>query len=136
MRRLSPTENLLINDPFLFTSGRKQDSEDYADAVVNMITPALTAGLSITAIVSPAQNDDTVRTAVLDELHAQGSDLSISVVESHDFHDRFWIADRARGFVSGSSLNKIGSRIFFVDELSESDVRDVVAEADAIIGQR
>ncbi|KTR86130.1 hypothetical protein [Leucobacter chromiiresistens] len=136
MSRLSPTEHLLITDPYLFTSGRKRDSQDYAASVVKMIRPALTASLNITAIVNPTQNDNEVRTAVLNELHAQGFHLDISVVESHDFHDRFWIADRARGFVSGSSLNKIGSRIFFVDELSESDVRDVVAEADAIIDQR
>jgi hypothetical protein len=86
--------------------------------------------------VSPSQNDDTVRTAVLDQLHARGQDLDITVVESHDFHDRFWIADRARGLVVGTSLNKIGSRIFFVDELSESDVAAVLAEVDAIVGRQ
>lgn len=58
------------------------------------------------------------------------------MVESNDFHDRFWIADRARGLVIGTSLNKIGSRIFFVDQLSGSDVKAVLAEADPIIARQ
>lgn len=132
MSKLSPVDDLIITDPYLFTSSRKGDSQDYAASVVGMIAPALTNGLRITAIVSP-QKDDTVRTAVLEQLDARGQDLDITVVESHDFHDRFWIADRARGIVVGTSLNKIGSRIFFVDELSTSDVAAVLAEVDAIV---
>lgn len=134
IRKLAPTDDLIITDPYLFTSARKRDSRDYASAVVGMIAPALTKGLRITAIVSPSQNDDTVRTAVLDQLNAQDRDLHISVIESPDFHDRFWIADRERGLVVGASLNKIGSRIYFVDELSKSDVAAVLTEVDAIVG--
>lgn len=135
MSKLAPINDLIITDPYLFTSSRKRDSNDYATAVVGMIAPALAKGLCITAIVCPSGNDDTVRTAVLEQLHARGQHLDITVMESQDFHDRFWIADRARGLVVGTSLNKIGSRIFFVDELSESDVADVVSEVDAIVGR-
>lgn len=133
MSKLGPVDDLIITDPYLFTGSRKRDSDNYAASVVGMIAPALAKGVRITAIVSPWQNDDTVRTAVLDQLHARGQDFDITVVESHDFHDRFWIADRARGLVVGTSLNKIGSRIFFVDELSTSDVAAVLAEVDAIV---
>lgn len=136
MTKLGPVDDLIITDPYLFTSSRKRDSHDYAASVVRMIAPALVKGLRLTAIVSPLQNDDTVRTAVLDQLHARDQDLDITVVESHDFHDRFWIADRVRGLIVGTSLNKIGSRIFFVDELSKSDVAAVLAEVDEIIGRQ
>lgn len=47
---------------------------------------------------------------------------------SKNFHDRFWIADRERGLIIGSSLNKIGSKIFLIDRLSEADVAAIVAE--------
>ncbi|MBC9936940.1 MULTISPECIES: hypothetical protein [unclassified Leucobacter] len=134
MRKLAPNDELIITDPYLFTSSRKHDSRDYAASVADMIEPTLVRGLRITAIVSPAQNDAAVRTAVLDQLNARCRDLDISVVESPDFHDRFWIADRTRGLVVGASLNKIGSRIFFVDELSESDVDAVLSEVDAVVG--
>lgn len=133
MRKLAPIESLIITDPYLFTSSRTRDSEVYAAAVGNMIAPALTDGLHITAVVTSSQNDAKVRAAVESELHARAHDLTISVVESDDFHDRFWIADRARGLVIGTSLNKIGRRIFFVDELSEADVAAVLAEVDQIL---
>lgn len=97
------------------------------------MSPALRKGQHITAIVSPSGTDAKVRAAVEAELHSRAQDLTISVVESEDFHDRFWIADRARGLIVGTSLNKIGSRIFFVDELSDSDVAAVLAEVDLIL---
>lgn len=77
MTKLAPANDLIITDPYLFTSYRKRDSHDYAASVVGIIAPALAKGLRITAIVSPSQNDDTVRTAVLDQLQARGQDLEI-----------------------------------------------------------
>ncbi|WP_411557025.1 hypothetical protein [Plantibacter sp. MPB07] len=133
MRKLAPETELVVTDPYLFTPGRKADATAYAKVVGRMIAPALTPGLRITAIVSPKGSHSTVRAAVEAELHSRGQDLTISVIEADDFHDRFWIADRERGFVSGTSLNKIGRRIFFVDELSPTDVIDVLAEVDRIV---
>lgn len=134
LQKLAPTNELIITDPYLFTDSRKRDSQDYAASLVRMIAPALTTGLRITAVVSKPGNNATVRAAVVDQLHALGHELDINVVESDAFHDRFWIADQERGLIIGASLNKIGRRIFFVDELSRSDVAAVLAEVDAIIG--
>lgn len=133
MRKLAPQAELVITDAYLFTPGRRADAAAYAASVGRMIAPALTPGLRITAVVSPNGNHAAVRAAVEAELHSRGQGLTISVIESDDFHDRFWIADRERGFVSGASLNKIGSRIFFVDELSRTDVSRVLAEVDNIL---
>lgn len=136
LTKLGPADELIITDPYLFTRSRIRDIDAYVASVVGMMAPVLVKGLRITAIVSPSQNDETVRTAVLDQLQARGQDLALTVVESHDFHDRFWIADRTRGLVVGTSLNKIGSRIFFVDELSKADVAAVLAEVDGIIARQ
>jgi len=133
MRKLAPIASLVITDPYLFTGSRSKDCEAYAAAVGNIISPALTEGLHITAIVSPSQNNGKVRGAVEAELRARAKDVMLSVVESDDFHDRFWIADRARGIVIGTSFNKIGRRIFFVDDLSEADVAAVLAEVDQVL---
>lgn len=134
MRKLAPRTELIITDPYLFTGGRKHDSQRYAASVARMLEPALTQGLRIKALVGATGNNATVRSAVLDNLYARGQNLEIDVVEVEDFHDRFWIADRNRGLIFGASLNKIGSRIFFVDELSDADVKAVLAEVDACLG--
>lgn len=134
LRKLAPASSLIITDPYLFTSNRKNDSAEYAASVATMIEPALSTGLHITAIVDPRASDPSVQAAIEAELNARGTDLRISVVRSRDFHDRFWIADRDRGLIIGTSLNKIGGRIFFVDELSAADVSAVLHEVDDILG--
>lgn len=133
MRKLAPTVDLIITDPFLFTRSRASDPDVYAASLGSMMAPALVKGLQITALVKPTENDPNVREAVEAELRKRESSLSFSVVESDDFHDRFWIADRERGLVIGTSLNKIGRRIFFVDALSDTDVAAVLNEIDQIL---
>ncbi len=133
MRKLAPTVDLVITDPYLFTRSRARDSGAYAASLGSMMAPALVEGLQITAVVKPSENDPIVRAAVEAELRDHVPSLGLSVVESDDFHDRFWIADRARGMVIGTSLNKIGRRIFFVDELSETDVTSVLYEIDKVL---
>jgi hypothetical protein len=135
MRKLAPAVDLIITDPFLFTRSRVKDSGVYAASLGSMMAPALVEGLQITAVVKPSENDPIVRAAVEADLRAREPGLKLSVVESDDFHDRFWIADRARGLVVGTSLNKIGRRIFFVDELSDTDVTAVLSEIDQILAR-
>lgn len=132
MQKLAPEADLLITDPYLFTGSRKSDPEVYAASVGRILAPALTAGLYITAVVSRDGSNTKVRAAIEAELHARMQDLTISVIESSDFHDRFWIADHSRGLIVGTSLNKIGGKIFFVDELSEDDIRDVLVEVEEL----
>lgn len=133
---LGPQSELIVTDPYFFTNGRQKDSEVYAASVGRMLEPALTRGLSLTFVVEPAQHNADVRAAVQAELHRRCEGLTVSVVESSDFHDRFWIADRSRGLVVGASLNKIGRKLFFVDELNDEDVAAVLIELDAIYGTR
>lgn len=62
MSKLGRAANdLTITDPYLFMSSRKRAGHDYAACVVGMMVPALMTGLRTTAIVSPSQNDATVR---------------------------------------------------------------------------
>lgn len=132
VQKLAPATELIITDPYLFTKARRNDPEVYAASVAKILAPALTAGLHIIAVVCPDGDHLPVRQAVEAELRKLESDLRLSVIQSHDFHDRFWIADGSRGLIVGTSLNKIGGKIFFVDELSEADLRDVMEEVDKL----
>lgn len=134
LRSLAPAAELIITDPYLFTRSRNGDATPYAQSVGRMMAPALTAGLHIIAVVDPRQSDLQVQAAVEAELHTRRQGLNITVLESTDFHDRFWIADRTRGLIIGTSLNKIGGKIFFVDKLSESDVTAVLLELGQVSG--
>lgn len=131
--RLAPQDELIITDPYLFSSSARKDIEAYSQSVADLIAPLLANGAKLIAIVDKDTSHREVRDAVLDRLAAARDDTEIRVVESKDFHDRFWIADRCRGVIMGTSLYKIGRKIFFMDTLSESDIAAVLAEADATL---
>jgi hypothetical protein len=45
-----------------------------------------------------------------------------------DFHDRFWIADKAKGLFVGTSLNGIGKKYALVDVMRDEDTATIVKE--------
>lgn len=124
--KLAPTSELIITDPYLFTYSRRDDAEVYAASVVRILVPLLSENIRLRLVVDPKASNNAVRGAIEMALKAENPVLELDVVESRDFHDRFWIADRERGAIVGSSLNGIGSRIFLVDTLNKRDVSEVI----------
>jgi hypothetical protein len=57
--------------------------------------------------------------------------MSIKVKYSNDFHDRFWIANRNKGFCTGTSLNGVGKKISLINEIADEDVKDIIAELES-----
>lgn len=58
--------------------------------------------------------------------------IEIKNVFSSDFIDRYWIANKTKGFLSGTSLNGIGRKISSIHMLDPDDVKDIVNEINAI----
>ena len=133
LARLEPQAELLITDPYMLTKTREKDAEQYAQDAHALIAPLLSSAVMLRLVVSEANTSEAVRDALLEKLRSGNPELRVDVVESDDFHDRFWIADRARGIVMGTSLNRIGRRIFLIDALSDTDVKAVLDEVDAIV---
>lgn len=125
---LAPQNELLIIDPYFFTYARRNDAQEYAASVARIVAPLLTEHVRLRVVVDPNATHEGVRVAVDAELRVSAPELEIEVVETPDFHDRFWIADRERGLIVGTSLNKIGSKVFLIDKLSDSDVTAVLNE--------
>lgn len=126
--RLKPESELIITDPYFFTSARRSDAEVYAASVARVVVPLLDGNVSLTVISDRAVGHADVERAVQGALREGGWGLEIRMVYSNEFHDRFWIADRSRGLVMGTSLNKIGGKVFFVDSLTGEDVSAVLLE--------
>jgi len=126
LARLAPTTELVIVDPYFFPSRPHPSVEEYAASVGRLVSPLLNERVKLTVVVD--QPDSGVQAAVERVLASARSPLAMKVVRSKNFHDRFWIADRSRGTILGSSLNKIGSRIFFIDALSDQDLGAVLSE--------
>lgn len=129
----SPME-LIITDPYIFPSARRNDPHDYSQSVVRILDPLLSTAKRLEFVVDPKNVCDEIRDIVANELKERHEGLEIAVTHSDAFHDRFWIADRQNGIILGTSLNKVGNKIFFMDALSSSDVKAVVKEIEALSG--
>ncbi len=54
--------------------------------------------------------------------------ICIEVKDTDEFHDRFCIADRRKGFFVGTYFNGIGKRISSINMLPDEDVADIMTE--------
>jgi hypothetical protein len=90
-------------------------------------------GTSLLFVADKKVSCPAVQDEVTMALTAAVPNLKIRTTHSGDFHDRFWIADRTRGVILGTSLNKIGSKIFFIDRPTSSDVTAVLNEIELLL---
>lgn len=124
---LGPAKDLTIVDPFLFSETMNAHQiPQYSQQLAALIGPIVTSNASITCVVDKL-NKDVLR-ATEAQLALSRPNVSISAKQTNHFHDRFWIADRSKGVVVGTSLTGIGKRVFFIDALSAADVVSVVDE--------
>lgn len=131
LARLAPAGNLVIVDPYLFPPRPDPNAAEYGQRLAGLIAPLLTEGAAVTAVVNERASPE-VEAVTLRALAASSPGIKLKVLRTENFHDRFWIADRARGVVIGASLNGIGRRIFFIDQLRDADVATVVREVESL----
>lgn len=113
------TENneLIIVDPYLFSS----DDMEYCNLLANIIKKS--KAKSVIVITDERHYKDSSLDAVKNEIS-----IPIEVKFSADFHDRFWISNRKKGFCTGTSLNGVGKRISLINVIENDDVTDIVEE--------
>lgn len=92
---------LLIVDPYLFP---KKCDENYVSILSIILNKSQCT--AITTVTDRNNFNDKVFQAV-----QQSVCIEIKNVFSSDFHDRYWIANKTKGFLSGTSLNGIGRKI-------------------------
>lgn len=134
-------KELIIIDPYLFND----DSDDYCNLItkifkmshcqkITVITDMRAGhykGGSFTKIESEL---NTAPYFVSNEMLLEHKDetsstpIPIEVKDSNEFHDRFWIADRKKGFNVGTSFNGIGKKISSINFTFDEDVADIINE--------
>ena len=92
--------DLLIIDPYLFC---KNSKDDYKKLLQNILIQSQCRSLKI--ITDKSNYDESFFRETEKVINK-----SIQLIDTRDFHDRFWIANECKGFISGTSLNGVGKK--------------------------
>lgn len=126
LKTLMPSQEILIVDRYFFAVGASE-RQDYVNSIREIFIPVVNDVTAITFITGHKSNLVTYE-SVKQILLKLNPTIAISCQETDDFHDRYWIVDRARGMFVGTSLNGIGKKYALTDYLKEADVADIVKE--------
>ncbi|WP_144559774.1 hypothetical protein [Bacillus thuringiensis] len=110
---------LIITDPYIFAA----KSAYQCDKQIKIITRILRRlDPKVTIFIT-----DEEKSNKLVEDRIKFSNKGITIIRySDEWHDRFWIKNRSEGFVMGTSLNGIGSKISSINELNNEDINMLI----------
>lgn len=128
---LAPASELTIIDPYLFPTRPQLGVDEYSANLAALIAPIVEPEAKLRFVVNTRANSE-VESNVNTILGDLVAGITIQIHHSEDFHDRFWVADRSRGVVVGTSLNGLGSKLFLMDSLNASDVATIVEILDEV----
>ncbi|ELC8460401.1 hypothetical protein QYB77_002584 [Clostridium perfringens] len=108
---------LIIVDPYIFSNNQ--------DRYCNMLDSILNSSKSKKIII--VTDKKNFKEKSFDKISDKIRKI-IDLKYSDDFHDRFWIANRKKGFYTGTSFNGIGKKISLINNLSYDDVKEIIDE--------
>lgn len=121
VRNIQVTDELLLIDPYLFPRNADPDYIPYLEKVFGTAIGSIT---HLRIATKPDRHGPT-ETTFSQMVHGKKPGVVITTKYTEVFHDRFWIADQARGLFIGTSLNGIGKRYSLIDYLRDEDVKDI-----------
>ncbi len=115
----SKDNELIIVDPYIFNTVEN----DYC----NILASVLNSSKAATIIIVTALGQKHYTQASANKVSGQVG-ITMQIKHTNDFHDRFWIANRKKGFYTGTSFNGVGKRISLINMLSDNDVTEIIDE--------
>ena len=115
-------KELIITDPYLFKESKnKKEDDEYCNILAKIIMKA--KAKSIRVITNYRNYNNDIHKKIENKLTQD-----IKIIWNDDFHDRFWIADRKKGFYTGTSINGLGKRITLINILSKDEDKIIIDE--------
>lgn len=123
----SAGNELIIIDPYLFTKPRKDtDRDEYVDRLSKILINS-----KCSSLIVYMNKEHNFSQDIVDRVQ-KNTGLIITVNDDKIFHDRFWIANRKKGFVSGTSLNGAGKHRAYLFYIPEDDLEDILTTLNLI----
>ena len=120
----SEGNELIIVDPYFFSS----EESDYCDLLASILNQSKARKI---IVVTDKHNCKQASANKISNKISNKMNKVLEVKYSNCFHDRFWIANRKKGFYTGTSFNGIGKKISLINTLPQDDVKDIIDELSA-----
>jgi hypothetical protein len=120
--RCAATASMTIIDPYLYPHARDANYENDLTDVLRRVV----GKIGTLRVATFQSRDANLERRIDTSVRAMNPNVQIEKKYTNVFHDRFWIADDARGLFLGTSLNGIGNRYALVDYLSDDDALAIV----------
>jgi len=120
--KLAPRQEFVVVDQYLLPRNRPSDYPETLAALLG----SLAHDIRELVLITNDRYDPALLADLKARLAASGPTCRLVHRTSNDFHDRFWIADRQRGLVVGTSLNGVGLRYALADYIAAGDVLEIV----------
>lgn len=105
---------LIVLDPYIFSS----DHDEYLDLLTKILERS-----NAKSIIVVTKKGDCKQNCLK---NVKSKIPNLSEKWNGSFHDRFWIAGRKEGFLSGTSLNGVGKKYSILAKLEKDDVSDII----------
>lgn len=129
LRQLQPTPNeLVIVDHYFFARSKDAPLADLVDE----LWAGIVEHVSSIIVVAKRDSDPALVSVVKAKAEARKKGVAFAHMPSEEFHDRFWIVDRAKGLLVGTSVNGLGKKYAVADYLDDADVAELCAELKAL----
>lgn len=108
-------DELIIIDPYLFKKPKIGEKDTLKDILQSCEYK------KIIAIVGKSKADGDYQKEISNLL---GDRLEIYYTD--EIHDRFWITNRKKGFLTGTSINGIGKKYCVIQSIESDDVKAII----------
>ncbi len=125
LKTLSPSNELVIVDGYIFPKNLREDRKGYLDFLADIFSPTISNIKHIRFITCPKYNAHLF-SDFKKLLLGMNSQLGVVCRITERIHDRFWFIDRTKGIFIGTSLNGVGKKYALVDYISETDTRQLL----------
>jgi len=112
-RRVIDARTLIICDPYILNC-KETETENYLTNLGTIFPPSLKSTLLIF-------DPNKFKAAMLSKLLEYFPDKNIKAQKCDDIHDRVWIINGNSAFTTGTSLNSIGYKLSFIQDLPVKD---------------
>ncbi|WP_059053646.1 hypothetical protein [Paenibacillus senegalimassiliensis] len=116
----SEQNELIVIDSYFFPPNY---NEDYLEMILKIVEKSKAR---IVKVITSNRRNRSLESIFIGRIRGLGMNLDIKYSEK--FHDRFWITDQYKGFITGTSLNGVGRKISSINYLEREDIEALFEE--------